>query len=86
MQIPTALMPASQEASHYFRIFFSEVHPYVPVVVRSHFYQQWNSDRQSISPLLLEAMLACAGRYSDFPAHGARWLALANSEYCGGSF
>lgn len=76
-----ALIPSEEDAAHLFKIFFSHVHPYVPVVNRSHFYQQWHSDRSLISPLLLEAMLACAGRLSAEPAQGARWLALANSKY-----
>ena len=74
-------MPSEDDAARYFKIFFSDVHPYVPVVNRNHFYQQWQSDRTRISPLLLEAMLACAGRLSDDPAQGSRWLALANSKY-----
>lgn len=80
IRIPPALMPSEEDAGHYFKIFFSDVHPYVPVVNRNRFYQQWQSDRSSVSPLLLEAMLACAGRLSDDPAQGAQWLALANSE------
>ena len=64
----------------YFDIFFNHVHPYVPVVHRADFYQKWHQDRYSISPLLLEAILACAGRSSDDPAGGAQWLAMANSE------
>ena len=81
IRIPPALMPSEEDAEHYFKIFFCDVHPYVPVVNRSRFYQQWQTDRSSISPLLLEAMLACAGSLSDDPAQGAQWLALANSEY-----
>jgi hypothetical protein len=79
IRIPPALMPREEEALHYFKIFFADVHPYVPVIVRLHFYQQWQSNRGSISPLLLEAIFACAGRMSDDPAQGAQWLALANS-------
>ena len=80
IRIPPALMPGDEDALHYFKIFFADVHPYVPVVIRLHFYQQWQSNRDSISPLLLEALFACAGRMSDDPAQGAQWLALANSE------
>lgn len=80
IRIPPALMPSDEDAAHFFKIFFSEVHPYVPVANRHSFYRQWQSDRNSISPLLLEAMLACAGRLSDDPAQGAQWLALANSQ------
>lgn len=78
IRIPPELMPAEEDALHFFKVFFAEVHHYVPVVVRFHFYQQWRSNRGSISPLLLEAIFACAGRMSDDPAQGAQWLALAN--------
>lgn len=64
----------------YFDVFFTHVHPYVPVVHRAHFYKQWHRDRSSISPLLLEAIFACAGRSSDDPAGGSQWLAMANSK------
>jgi hypothetical protein len=80
IRIPPALMPSEEDAAQFFKIYFAEVHPYVPVVNRNRFYQKWQSDRNSISPLLLEAMFACAGRFSDDPAQGAQWLALANSE------
>jgi len=73
-------MPAAEDALCLFDIFFANVHPYVPVVVKSHFHQQWRKDKESISPLLLEAIFACSGRMSDDPAQGAQWLALANSE------
>lgn len=81
VRIPLELMPSNEEAMNYFKIFFSDIHPYVPVVHRSHLYQQWRNDRTAISPLLLEALFACAGRMSDDPAQGAQWLALANREY-----
>jgi len=78
IRIPPELMPTEEEALHFFKVFFAEVHDYVPVVIRLHFYQQWQSNKGSISPLLLEAIFACAGRMSDDPAQGAQWLALAN--------
>jgi hypothetical protein len=80
IRIPPALMPTDEEALNYFKVFFADVHPYVPVVIRGHLYQQWQSNRSSISPLLLEAIFACAGRMSDDSAQGAQWLALANSK------
>jgi hypothetical protein len=80
IRIPPELMPCEEDCMHYFDIFFNHVHPYVPVVHRAHFYQQWRHDRASISPLLLEAMFACAGRGADDPAQGAQWLAMANSK------
>ncbi len=80
VRIPPELMPSDQDAMKYFEIFFSHIHPYVPVVHRAHLYQRWQNDKSSISPLLLEALFACSGRMSDDPAQGAQWLALANSE------
>lgn len=80
VRIPPELMPPEDRAMDYFEIFFANVHPYVPVINQSYFYQQWHTDRQSISPLMLEAMFACAGRMSDDPAQGAQWLALASSQ------
>jgi len=78
IRIPPALMPPNEEASRAFQDFFRHVHPYVPVLCRSHFYHLWQTDRETISPLLLEAVLACAGQVSDDPAGGSQWLALAN--------
>ncbi|KAJ5352279.1 hypothetical protein N7452_001253 [Penicillium brevicompactum] len=78
IRIPPELMPAEDDVMAYFKIYFDEIHPYVPVISRAHLYYQWQHDRRSISPLLLEALFACAGRLSDEPAEGAQWLALAN--------
>lgn len=79
IRIPPELMPDDQTATHYFDLFFAHMHPYIPVLSRSLFYQQWNSDRYSISPLILEAMFAIGGRLADEPALGQQWLALASS-------
>ncbi|KAJ5753854.1 uncharacterized protein N7511_008007 [Penicillium nucicola] len=78
IRIPPELMPAEDDVMSYFKVYFDEIHPYVPVISRAHLYYQWQHDRRSISPLLLEALFACAGRLSDEPAEGAQWLALAN--------
>lgn len=79
VRIPQELMPNDLVAEEYFEIFFREIHPYIPVISKSYFYSQWHSNRGSISPLLLEAIFACAGRLSDSdPAQGASWLALAS--------
>ncbi|KAJ5628351.1 hypothetical protein N7490_010579 [Penicillium lividum] len=78
IRIPPELMPAEEDVMEYFKIYFDEIHPYVPVIPRAHLYYQWQNDRRSISPLLLEALFACAGRLSEEPAEGAQWLALAN--------
>ena len=81
IRIPPELMPPNEEVMEYFKIFFQDIHPYVPVIHRSHLYSQWRNDRSSISPLLLEALFACAGKMSDDPAQGAQWLALATRKY-----
>ncbi|KAJ5612419.1 hypothetical protein N7510_005613 [Penicillium lagena] len=78
IRIPPELMPADEDVMAYFKIFFDDIHPYLPVIPRSHLYYQWQNDRTSISPLLLEALFACAGRLSDEASEGAQWLALAN--------
>ncbi|ODH51160.1 hypothetical protein GX48_02775 [Paracoccidioides brasiliensis] len=78
IRIPPELMPSDDEAMRYFDIYFTHIHPYVPVVHRAHLYQQWQTDKTSISPLILEGIFACAGMMSDDPAQGAQWLALGN--------
>ncbi|KAI9802183.1 MAG: hypothetical protein M1825_002903 [Sarcosagium campestre] len=78
VKIPPELMPSEEQAMEYFAIFFNDIHPYVPVINKCYFYQQWQTHRSSISPLLLEAMFACAGKLSDAPQEGAKWLALAS--------
>ena len=78
IRIPPALMPANDEALHYFNTFFKDIHPYLPVLNRNFFYHQWHADRSSISPLLLEAVFACAGKLTDNPGDGSQWLSLAN--------
>ncbi|KAL8802397.1 MAG: hypothetical protein Q9200_006590 [Gallowayella weberi] len=78
VRIPPELMPSEEQCLAWFEIYFAHIHPYVPVLSKPHFYQQWQNNRQNISPLILEAMFACAGRMSDDPAQGAQWLALAS--------
>ncbi|KAH0832423.1 hypothetical protein FOPE_01197 [Fonsecaea pedrosoi] len=78
IRIPPALMPSHEDAMQAFETYFNNVHPYVPVLNRQQFYNQWHNDQSSISPLILEAVFANAGRLSDDPAQGAQWLALAN--------
>lgn len=73
-------MPSDEQALAYFDIYFSNVHTYVPVVSKPYFYSQWRTNRRSISPLILEAIFACAGRMSEDAAQGAQWLALAGSK------
>ena len=87
VRIPPGLEPTEEQSMEYFEIFFTHIHPYVPVISKTHFYNQWHTNRRSISPLLLESIYACAGRMTpDDPAQGAQWLALASSKFRGSSF
>lgn len=79
IRIPPELMPDDETILHYFDVFFTHVHPYVPVLDRPTFYRQWHTDRDSVSPLVLEAIFALAGRIMDDPGEGQQWLALATS-------
>ncbi|KAL8679156.1 MAG: hypothetical protein Q9186_004547 [Xanthomendoza sp. 1 TL-2023] len=78
VRIPSELMPSEEQCLAWFEIYFAHIHPYVPVLSKPYFYSQWQTNRQNISPLILEAIFACAGRMSDDPAQGAQWLALAS--------
>ncbi|PVH76410.1 hypothetical protein DL98DRAFT_551174 [Cadophora sp. DSE1049] len=78
VRIPPELMPDEQTVMEYFDMYFMNVHPYVPVLNKSLFYQQWHTNRDSISPLILEAIFAIAGRLADEPSQGHQWLALAS--------
>lgn len=80
IRIPPELMPDDETVVHYFDLYFSMVHPYVPVLDKAQFYQQWQSNRDLISPLIIEAVFAIAGRLADEPAQGQQWLALATRE------
>ncbi len=81
IRIPPELMPDDKTILQYFDLFFDHVHPYVPVLDRNSFYQQWQTNRESISPLLIEAVLAIGGRLADDPAQGQQWIALASSTF-----
>ncbi|KAK2625723.1 hypothetical protein QTJ16_005035 [Diplocarpon rosae] len=78
VRIPPELMPDDQTAMDYFDMYFVNVHPYVPVLNKTHFYQQWNTNRDSMSPLIIEAIFAIAGKLADEPSQGHQWLALAS--------
>lgn len=73
-------MPSDDRALQYLELYFTHVHPYVPVLNRLQFYRQWHLARESISPLILEALFAIGGRLADDPAQGQQWLALASSK------
>lgn len=81
VRIPPELMPDDETVLHYFDMYFNNVHPYVPVLNKSHLYNQWHTNRESISPLILEAIFAIGGRLADEPAQGHQWLALASSKF-----
>ncbi|KAH8813191.1 hypothetical protein F5884DRAFT_671551 [Xylogone sp. PMI_703] len=78
IRIPPELMPDEATAMQYFDMYFNNVHPYVPVLNKTAFYQQWHTNRDTISPLILEAIFAIGGRLADEPAQGHQWLALAS--------
>ncbi|KAI0452842.1 fungal-specific transcription factor domain-containing protein [Xylaria acuta] len=78
IRIPPELMPDEDAIRHYFDLYFTHVHPYVPVLNKSQLYHQWNTNPESISPLLLEAIFAVAERLADEPAQGQQWIALAS--------
>ncbi|KAI0867589.1 fungal-specific transcription factor domain-containing protein [Hypoxylon argillaceum] len=78
IRIPPELMPPEETILHYFDLYFTHVHPYVPVLNKAQLYRQWNTNRESISPLLLEAIFAVAERLADEPAQGQQWIALAS--------
>jgi hypothetical protein len=81
VRIPAEMMPSENQALQYFEYFFANIHPYVPVLSRQAFYQQWNTDRESISPLLLDAVFACTSSMLESHPEGNKWLALAASKY-----
>lgn len=75
-------MPDEDTILRYFDLYFLHVHPYVPVLNKAQLYRQWSTNRDSISPLLLEAIFAVAERLADEPAQGQQWIALASSKSC----
>ncbi|KAM6506827.1 hypothetical protein FALCPG4_018648 [Fusarium falciforme] len=80
IRIPPEFMPDDETALHYFDLYFGNVHPYVPVLCKTTFYQQWNTDRESISPLILEAIFAIGSRLAKEPTNKSQqWLALAST-------
>ncbi|KAI5800545.1 hypothetical protein FPQ18DRAFT_253090 [Pyronema domesticum] len=70
-------MPSNEEAAEMFSIFFNHIHPYIPIVNKAAFYRLWETQREQISPLLLETIFACAGRLHDQPQKGLKWIAMA---------
>ena len=78
VRVPPEMMPSEERALDYFGYYFDYIHPYVPVLHRQAFYDQWRNARHSISPLILEGIFACVSRYLEDPIEVRRWLALAS--------
>lgn len=76
-RIPPEMMPHDERVLDYFGYYFNHVHPYIPVLNKQAFYEQWQTARETIPPLLLEAIFASVARYLDHPIECKRWLALA---------
>lgn len=74
-------MPTNDEAAEMFSIFFNHIHPYIPIVNKAAFCRLWETQREQISPLLLETIFACAGRLTTQPQRGLKWIAMATSPY-----
>ena len=81
VRVPPAMMPPDQQAMQYFDYYFANIHPYIPVLSRSQFYQQWHTRRESISPLIIESIFACTLLMLGDAEQGNKWLAVASSTY-----
>lgn len=81
VRIPPEMMPPEDAALTYFDYFFKHIHPYVPVIDRKLFYEQWHNRRDAMSPLLLEAIFACSTMMIRDHDQGNKWLALASSKF-----
>jgi hypothetical protein len=77
VRIPPEMMPCDARVMDYFGYYFDYIHPYVPVLNKRAFYEQWRTARDTVSPLILESIFACVARYLDTPLESKRWLALA---------
>lgn len=76
-RIPSEMMPHDERVMDYFGYYFTHVHPYVPVLNKRQFYEQWQTAPDTVPSLLLEAIFASVSRYLDHPIDCKRWLALA---------
>ncbi|KAM0712147.1 hypothetical protein Q7P37_011241 [Cladosporium fusiforme] len=77
IRIPVEMMPHDERVMDYFGYYFNHVHPYIPVLNKQAFYAQWQTARETVPALLLEAIFASVARYLDHPIECKRWLALA---------
>ncbi|KAJ9668940.1 hypothetical protein H2201_000766 [Coniosporium apollinis] len=78
VHIPPGMMPNPEQAREYFDYFFTNIHPYAPVINPGWFLEQWENDRNSLSPLLLGAVFACSTLMLGESANGNQWLALTS--------
>jgi hypothetical protein len=79
IRIPDEMMPSEPQALEYFEYYFTNIHPFVPVLCQSEFYRSWNSERDSLPPLILEAIFACTTGMLGHLRESGKWLALASS-------
>jgi hypothetical protein len=79
IRIPDEMMPSEPQALEYFEYYFTNIHPFVPVLCQADFYSSWNTERDSLSPLLLEAIFACTTAMLGHLHESGKWLALASS-------
>ena len=76
--IPPLMMPKEHQAMLDLDCYFTFIHPYVPVLDKASFYEQWCSARHGISPLIQVGIFACVARHHGLStAQG--WLDLAQS-------
>jgi hypothetical protein len=78
VRIPVEMMPSEEVALEYFDYFFSHIHPFVPVLCQSTFYREWATNREGISPLLLEGIFASATAMMNKQLESNKWIALAS--------
>lgn len=78
IRIPPEMMPNDQLATEHFKFYFANIHPYIPVIHQVTFWRHWRTDRQAISPLLLEGIFACTTFMCGQQEEGSKWLALAS--------
>lgn len=78
IKIPSSIMPGDEIANRYIDLYFIHIRPYVPALSQVQFEQQWRTSRNSISPLILEAMFAMGAGISEASGERHRWLALVS--------
>jgi hypothetical protein len=77
VRIPPEMMPSEEVALEYFDFYFSSIHPFTPVLCQSTFYRDWATNRESISPLLLEGIFAASASMMNKQPESNKWMALA---------